>query len=205
MKIDSCFLLRYKESITKSTRGWKERFFSRNNSIQDHGSEARNEVSSNLATVSRLMEHLETREASTTPVSPLSNRLEEDLPHLLPDHSVQQMSEINGNHSLSEGNSQTPCATSSSHWILIEWCIKVMTFSLKGNWSYWWFSRFYLLSLFCFETLPITTWSCVNKDIYIWNMVCCILSSYYIQTAYLWIVVWRLQCSNSFLRNHMSS
>nr|GLL43248.1 E3 ubiquitin-protein ligase RHF2A-like [Ipomoea trifida] len=111
----SAMSTRYKESITKSTRGWKERFFSRNNSTQDHdGSEARNEVSSDLATVSRLMEHPETRETSRTPVSPLSNRLEEDLPHLLADHSEPQISEIDGNHSLSEGNSQTPCATSSS-------------------------------------------------------------------------------------------
>lgn len=84
--------------------------------MQDHnGSEARNEVSSDLATVSRLMEHPETRETSRTPVSPLSNRLEEDLPHLLADRSEQQISEIDGNHSLSEGNGQTPCATSSSH------------------------------------------------------------------------------------------
>nr|GMD69604.1 E3 ubiquitin-protein ligase RHF2A-like isoform X1 [Ipomoea batatas] len=112
----SAMSTRYKESITKSTRGWKERFFSRNNSTQDHdGSEARNEVSSDLATVSRLMEHPETRETSRTPVSPLSNRLEEDLPHLLADHSEPQISEIDGNRSLSEGNSQTPCATSSSH------------------------------------------------------------------------------------------
>nr|GMD61625.1 E3 ubiquitin-protein ligase RHF2A-like isoform X1 [Ipomoea batatas] len=111
----SAMSMRYKESITKSTRGWKERFFSRNNSTQDHdGSESRNEVSSDLATVSRLMEHPETRETSRTPVSPLSNRLEEDLPHLLPDRSEQQISEIDGNHSLSEGNSQTPCTTSSS-------------------------------------------------------------------------------------------
>ncbi|XP_019199548.1 PREDICTED: E3 ubiquitin-protein ligase RHF2A-like [Ipomoea nil] len=103
----SAMSMRYKESITKSTRGWKERFFSRNNnSMQDHdGSEARNEVSSDLAT----------RETGRTPVSPLSNRSEDDLPHLLPDRSEQRISEIDGNRSLSEGNSQTPCATSSSH------------------------------------------------------------------------------------------
>jgi E3 ubiquitin-protein ligase RHF len=50
---------RYKESITKSTRGWKERLFSRNNSIGETGSEDRNV---GIATVSRLMERLETRD-----------------------------------------------------------------------------------------------------------------------------------------------
>ncbi|EHA8586777.1 putative E3 ubiquitin-protein ligase RHF1A [Cocos nucifera] len=40
----SAVSMRYKESITKSTRGWKERLFSRSNSIADLGSEVRREV-----------------------------------------------------------------------------------------------------------------------------------------------------------------
>ncbi|KAK1288332.1 E3 ubiquitin-protein ligase RHF2A [Acorus calamus] len=56
--------MRYKESITKSTRGWKERLFSRNSSVSDIGSEVRREVNAGIATVSRLMERLDTRDNS---------------------------------------------------------------------------------------------------------------------------------------------
>ncbi|XP_020574248.1 E3 ubiquitin-protein ligase RHF2A-like [Phalaenopsis equestris] len=55
--------MRYKDSITKSTRGWKERLFSRNSSIPDIRSEVRREVSAGIASVSRLMERLDTRES----------------------------------------------------------------------------------------------------------------------------------------------
>lgn len=54
---------RYKESISKSTRGWKERWFSRNSPVTDIGSEVRREVNAGIATVSRMMERLETRES----------------------------------------------------------------------------------------------------------------------------------------------
>lgn len=53
--------MRYKESISKSTRGWKERWFSRNSAMSDIGSEVRREVNAGIATVSRMMERLETR------------------------------------------------------------------------------------------------------------------------------------------------
>lgn len=54
--------MRYKETITKSTRGWKERLFSRNTSMADIGSEVKREVSAGIASVSRMMERLDTRE-----------------------------------------------------------------------------------------------------------------------------------------------
>ncbi|KAL4341961.1 hypothetical protein GQ457_08G017170 [Hibiscus cannabinus] len=50
---------RYKESISKSTRGWKERLFSRSTSMSDIGNEVRREVSAGIASVSRMMERLE--------------------------------------------------------------------------------------------------------------------------------------------------
>lgn len=53
---------RYKESISKSTRGWKERWFSRNSPMSDIGSEVRREVNAGIATVSRMMERMETRD-----------------------------------------------------------------------------------------------------------------------------------------------
>ncbi|GMI71120.1 RING-H2 group F2A [Hibiscus trionum] len=51
--------LKYKESISKSTRGWKERLFSRSSSMSDIGNEVRREVSAGIASVSRMMERLE--------------------------------------------------------------------------------------------------------------------------------------------------
>ncbi|CAN4089664.1 unnamed protein product [Withania somnifera] len=57
--------MKYRESISKSTRGWKERLFSRSNSMADIGSEVRREVDAGIANVSRMMERLETRENLT--------------------------------------------------------------------------------------------------------------------------------------------
>ncbi|PWZ29170.1 hypothetical protein Zm00014a_017077 [Zea mays] len=70
------FFNRYKESITKSTRGWKERLFSRNSSVADLGSEVRREVNAGIASVSRMMERLETRGNSRTSDSPAASTSE---------------------------------------------------------------------------------------------------------------------------------
>ncbi|XP_062189165.1 E3 ubiquitin-protein ligase RHF2A-like isoform X2 [Phragmites australis] len=63
----------YKDSITKSTRGWKERWFTQNNTISNLGSEVRREVNAGIAAVSRMMERLETRDgtgpSSTSPTN----------------------------------------------------------------------------------------------------------------------------------------
>lgn len=56
--------VRYKESISKSTRGLKEKLFSRSTSMADIGSEVRREVNAGIANVSRIMERLETRESN---------------------------------------------------------------------------------------------------------------------------------------------
>ncbi|KAH7666334.1 Zinc finger RING/FYVE/PHD-type protein [Dioscorea alata] len=92
--------MRYKESITKSTRGWKEKLFSRNTSVADLGSEVRREVNAGIATVSRMMERLDTRDgrrgaASPAPaaphslerssvVDPSSERVEENQTNTIP-------------------------------------------------------------------------------------------------------------------------
>ncbi|KAJ6963929.1 E3 ubiquitin-protein ligase RHF2A isoform X1 [Populus alba x Populus x berolinensis] len=68
--------MRYKESISKSTRGWKERFFTRNTTMADLGSEVRREVNAGIATVSRMMEHLETRDDNRTGTSSVSNSVD---------------------------------------------------------------------------------------------------------------------------------
>uniref|UniRef100_A0A6M2FCF0 RING-type E3 ubiquitin transferase n=1 Tax=Populus davidiana TaxID=266767 RepID=A0A6M2FCF0_9ROSI len=71
--------MRYKESISKSTRGWKERFFTRNTTMADLGSEVRREVNAGIATVSRMMEHLETRDDSRTGTSSVSNSVDSSV------------------------------------------------------------------------------------------------------------------------------
>ncbi|XVF55915.1 hypothetical protein PTKIN_Ptkin06aG0074100 [Pterospermum kingtungense] len=60
----SAVSLRYKESISKSTRGWKERLFSRNSSMSDHGNEVQRDATAGITSVSSMMERLQTRENS---------------------------------------------------------------------------------------------------------------------------------------------
>lgn len=55
---------KYKDSITKSTRGWKERWFAQNSTISNLGSEMRREVNAGIAAVSRMIEKLETRDGT---------------------------------------------------------------------------------------------------------------------------------------------
>ncbi|KAK2640879.1 hypothetical protein Ddye_022642 [Dipteronia dyeriana] len=100
---------RYKESISKSTRGWKERFFSRNTTMTDLGSEVRREVNAGIATVSRMMERLETRDNSrndtaTVPSNPNSP---------VPESNNHQISEADGDGPLSDTNVKSSCAASS--------------------------------------------------------------------------------------------
>ncbi|KAI9073003.1 hypothetical protein K1719_045036 [Acacia pycnantha] len=67
---------RYKESISRSTRGWKERWFSRNSSMSDVGSEGRQEANAGMATVSRMMERLDTRDNNRNDSNPSQSHLE---------------------------------------------------------------------------------------------------------------------------------
>lgn len=95
--------MRYKESISKSTRGWKERFFSRNTSIADLGSEVKREVSAGIATVSRMMERLDTKENSSTSTAPMSSSSEDNT---VSDQGNQRMFETGGSNHLSDTNVQ---------------------------------------------------------------------------------------------------
>ncbi|CAI9781375.1 unnamed protein product [Fraxinus pennsylvanica] len=93
----SALSVRYKESITKSTRGWKEILFTRNIStpepgtevhrevdfarnisICDPGLEVRREVDPGTTTVSRMMDYLEISEDSRTDMAPISNNLDDN-------------------------------------------------------------------------------------------------------------------------------
>ncbi|WZZ83126.1 hypothetical protein YC2023_103698 [Brassica napus] len=100
----------YKESISKNTRSWKDRFFSRSTSMADIGSEVKREVSAGIATVSRLMERLETRENGTRPgtESVSENNTNAELNN---EHS--RRSEAGDAHSLNERGVKGTCAAAS--------------------------------------------------------------------------------------------
>ncbi|GKU93712.1 hypothetical protein SLEP1_g7283 [Rubroshorea leprosula] len=101
--------MRYKESISKSTRGWKERFFSRNSSMAELGSEVKREVNAGIATVSRMMERLETRDNTTT--TPVSNN---SAGSSASDSNNRRMSDARGGNTVTGTNVQASCAASSS-------------------------------------------------------------------------------------------
>ncbi|BBH05367.1 RING-H2 group F2A [Prunus dulcis] len=101
---------RYKESISKSTRGWKERLFSRNAAMADLGSEVKREVNASFATVSRMMERLETRDNSRINDPCVSNSLDSSIPQ----SDNQQTSENGGENSLNDHNKPAVCAAGSS-------------------------------------------------------------------------------------------
>ncbi|KAI4334150.1 hypothetical protein L6164_018875 [Bauhinia variegata] len=103
--------MRYKESISKSTRGWKERWFSRNTSMSDMGSEVRREDNAGIATVSRMMERLETGDSNRT-ISDSAPTNFENSP--IPGSNNQQSSNSGGDSLLGESNTETSCAASSS-------------------------------------------------------------------------------------------
>ncbi|XP_038705632.1 E3 ubiquitin-protein ligase RHF2A [Tripterygium wilfordii] len=106
--------MRYKESISKSTRGWKERFFSRNTSVADIGSEVRREVNAGIASVSRMMERLETRDNCGTENASISNS-NNIVDSSVPESNSQRMLEAGGDSPLRDKNTnvQASCAASS--------------------------------------------------------------------------------------------
>ncbi|XP_045804201.1 E3 ubiquitin-protein ligase RHF2A-like [Trifolium pratense] len=102
---------RYKESISKSTRGWKERWFSRNSSVTDLGSEVRREVNAGIATVSRMMERLETRD-NNRPSSNSSPSNSEDGP--VQESNDRHLTDTERDSPLIDNNTKTSCTAGSS-------------------------------------------------------------------------------------------
>ncbi|KAL9264194.1 E3 ubiquitin-protein ligase RHF2A-like protein [Drosera capensis] len=76
---------RCKESISKGTRGWKERWFSRNSRRTDLGSDMRREVNAGIPTVSRMMENLETQDNVRTSPNSLPSSSDSHMAHLVPE------------------------------------------------------------------------------------------------------------------------
>ncbi|XP_071697665.1 E3 ubiquitin-protein ligase RHF2A-like [Rutidosis leptorrhynchoides] len=61
----SAISTRYKESISKSTRGWKERLFNKSPSMSNIGSEIRRDVNTGITNMSRVIERLEVQETDS--------------------------------------------------------------------------------------------------------------------------------------------
>ncbi|MED6183991.1 E3 ubiquitin-protein ligase rhf2a [Stylosanthes scabra] len=101
---------RYKESISKSTRGWKERWFSRNTSMSDIGTEVRREVNAGIATVSRMMERLETRDSNRSNSNTAPSNLEDGS---VQGSTDQHLTET-GASQPRDTNTETSCAAGSS-------------------------------------------------------------------------------------------
>ncbi|KAK4281751.1 hypothetical protein QN277_013207 [Acacia crassicarpa] len=96
--------MRYKENISKGARGWRERLFSHGTSMSDIGSEVRREFNAGIASVSRLMERLETREDNDRAGdSSLSNHLAAETSNL----NNGEVREVNTQHE------NTPAACSA--------------------------------------------------------------------------------------------
>lgn len=102
--------IRYKESFSKSTRGWKERLFSRNNSISD-GSEVRGDVNAGITNVSRIMERLETREIDRASPGTIADSLANGSDT---EESNHNNVETRGESLLNDSNTHSSCAASSA-------------------------------------------------------------------------------------------
>ncbi|KAH1143923.1 hypothetical protein GYH30_034240 [Glycine max] len=103
---------RYKESISKSTRGWKERWFSRNNTMPDLGSEVRREVNAGIATVSRMMERLETSDNNRSNSNSAPSNIEDGS---VQEYNGQTLTPGNeGDGLLRDNNTKASCAAGSS-------------------------------------------------------------------------------------------
>ena len=76
----SSISMKYKESIAKGTKELKEKLFSRSSSMADISTEVRREVNAGIATVSRMMERLESRD--NNPAGPSNNSTDtvDDVP-----------------------------------------------------------------------------------------------------------------------------
>lgn len=69
----SSLSMKYKESIAKSTKELKEKLFSQRSSMADISFEIKREVNAGIATVTRMMERLETRDSNQSGNVPPTN------------------------------------------------------------------------------------------------------------------------------------
>lgn len=96
---------RYKDSISKSTRGWKERLFARNSSTSEvHGEAVQGTASSpEIPTLSRMMDHLQVEQVSRTNAS-----------NIVEDTAERQTIVMGGRPSSNEDDTRAPSAAASA-------------------------------------------------------------------------------------------
>ncbi|XP_073270247.1 E3 ubiquitin-protein ligase RHF2A-like isoform X3 [Primulina huaijiensis] len=101
----------YKESLTRSTRGWKEKLFTRNISASCSSTEVLREVDHSIAPASRLMDHLEIREEDRTNIASKSGGTVDSSSA---NPTEQLIIETNVGLSVNDNSTQAPCAASSA-------------------------------------------------------------------------------------------
>ncbi|KAJ0027760.1 hypothetical protein Pint_36217 [Pistacia integerrima] len=101
--------MRYKDSISRSTRGWKERFFSRNNSMSGIGSEVRTE-NAGIASVSRMTDHFVSRENNRASQASASDHSADCV---VTEPNNENNTETHGESPLNSSNAPAPCAANS--------------------------------------------------------------------------------------------
>ncbi|KAH6789731.1 RING-H2 group F2A [Perilla frutescens var. frutescens] len=103
---------RYRESITKTTRGWKEKLFARNSQMPEQNtSEVRRESGQDVANVSRMMGHLEVSEDSRTSRATSLSNIEDDSSQV---PTGQPAIETSPGPSSSEHDTRPPCVAGSA-------------------------------------------------------------------------------------------
>ncbi|XP_058084194.1 E3 ubiquitin-protein ligase RHF2A-like [Magnolia sinica] len=99
---------RYKESISKSTRGFKEKLLARNSSVKEISKEVQREVTAGIAGVARMMERLDPTSKRSSSVSCGTEGTSKSSSS---GHDVQGSSIVNSPH---ESGERTPQGTSSN-------------------------------------------------------------------------------------------
>lgn len=75
----SAISTRYKESLTKSTRGWKDKLFNKSPSMSNIGTEVRREVNVGITNMSRMINRLEVQENNNQDHDSSSSHLVEQI------------------------------------------------------------------------------------------------------------------------------
>ncbi|KAG6525192.1 E3 ubiquitin-protein ligase RHF2A-like [Zingiber officinale] len=98
--------MRYKESISKSTRGWRERLFSRNSAVPNLTSELRRQPNTQIDTGSGMVNHLATRDNSASAFA---------SPVAVNSAAISNNEGVTGNHVVSlPTDTSAPCLPASS-------------------------------------------------------------------------------------------
>ncbi|PKI42958.1 hypothetical protein CRG98_036756 [Punica granatum] len=104
--------MKYKESISKSTRGWREKFFARNTSMGDLSPQVRREENEEINSITCGMERLEARENTRASITPESSDDTSNVSVL--DTINQRNAENQGNIPLTDGNTSISHAAAGS-------------------------------------------------------------------------------------------